>query len=210
MNKENGNVLFLILIAVALFAALSYAVTQSTRGGGDADTETKKLEISQALNYVSSIRTAIMRMRINGVEDTDICFDAPQWGDASYSHAGCTDNENRIFHTDGGGVSWVLPPSSLNDGSPWLFNGLNVIRGSASDATADLAMLIPNITDSACKGFEEMTDFSGSRLVDGDSFNFQKFTGSYGFFAVLEGAGNQDFCIEEAGNLHFVSVLIAR
>lgn len=48
--KEAGNVLFIILLAVALFAALAYAVTQSTRsGGGNASRETTRLTSSTVM-----------------------------------------------------------------------------------------------------------------------------------------------------------------
>ena len=56
-TAEKGNVLFLILIAVALFAALSYAVTQSSRsGGGDANNETSLINSAQVTQYPASVR----------------------------------------------------------------------------------------------------------------------------------------------------------
>lgn len=79
MNRQNGNALFLILIAVALFAALSYAVTQSGRGSGDINRETENLQASQMLQYLNQIRTEVQRMiLVKGCADTDITFyDAP-------------------------------------------------------------------------------------------------------------------------------------
>lgn len=66
VNSEKGNVLFLILIAVALFAALSYAVGTSTRGSGK-NTNEEKLKTGAAAiqNYVASVRSAVQRLMLS-------------------------------------------------------------------------------------------------------------------------------------------------
>ena len=51
-RKESGNVLFLILIAVALFAALSYAATKSNQSGTNVTKERTQTEAAQILQYV--------------------------------------------------------------------------------------------------------------------------------------------------------------
>ena len=63
---QEGNVLFLILIAVALFAALSYAVTQSSRSGGGDTSETTLINTAQITQYPASVRTSIIRMLVSG------------------------------------------------------------------------------------------------------------------------------------------------
>lgn len=64
--NQGGNVLFLILIAVVLFAALSYAVTQSSRGGGNADRETTRLLVSRVNNDIARFRTEFLRRSVAG------------------------------------------------------------------------------------------------------------------------------------------------
>ena len=77
--SERGNVLFLILIAVALFAALSYAVTQSSRsGGGDAGSETSLVDSAQVTQYPAAVRTAIIRQIVSkNITASQLEFNSP-------------------------------------------------------------------------------------------------------------------------------------
>ena len=69
MKFAKGNALFLILIAVALFAALSYAVTQSGRGGSGIDREQADILAAQIMNQVAAIQAQIQRLEIIGNYD---------------------------------------------------------------------------------------------------------------------------------------------
>lgn len=109
MPKERGNILFLILLAIVLFAALSYAVTNSMRGGGkDASGESAEAKASALLNYMANMDSAIMRMRLTGgYADYQINF----WykGDhyavfSNQSNSNCTQAGCRVFDPAGGGV----------------------------------------------------------------------------------------------------------
>ena len=68
-----GNVLFLILIAVALFAALSYVVIQSSRsGGGQIPDEKAKLIAVQLLEMFRARRDAYQRLLLSGCSYEEI------------------------------------------------------------------------------------------------------------------------------------------
>lgn len=150
--NQKGNVLFLILIAVALFAALSYAVTQSSRSGGDASRETNILNSAQLTQYPTSVRTAVMRLVIDGFQDTQLLFNRP----GEYE----TGSEVReVFHPIGGGAIYqVAPAEMLNPGEDgdWYFNMEFEIPEIGLDSASsiggnELIAFLPGITDSVCR-----------------------------------------------------------
>lgn len=154
-NKENGNVLFLILIAVALFAALSYAVTQSSRSGGDAGRETNLINSAVLTQFPAAVRTSVLRLVIEGVAAERQLFDAPD-------SIAANDQRISVFHPDGGGSIYQEAPGDLmEDGNPgvWTFNMNFELVGLGAVGTGltgnELIAFLPNVTESVCRKVNE-------------------------------------------------------
>lgn len=106
---QAGNALFLILIAVALFAALSYAVTQSGRGGGSVKREQAALYAAQITQNAALVRATVDRMLLTGTRKEDLQF---RVGTGAYPAcaAPCDSGENCIFAKEGGSLAlWRVP-----------------------------------------------------------------------------------------------------
>ena len=174
-NGESGNVLFLILIAVALFAALSYAVTSSSRsGGGDANEETNLISSSTVTQYPASVRTSIIRMQVSkGVSVDELEFNIPgnvAANDGDFEDCGTyggVQGANCVFHPDGGQATFV-PASAdvMASGAPanWIFSSMNEVEnigrtaGTADQAdfnTAEVIAFLPGIRLGVCQRINE-------------------------------------------------------
>lgn len=154
---ESGNVLFLILIAVALFAALSYAVTQSSRsGGGDANKENQLIDSAQVTQYPAGVRTSLVRMIIGGTSVDQLEFNTPS------DFASLTSNAVGVFHPSGGGATYSTSPPSVMESKTqgiWYFSGLFEIdsigaNGTDSDGN-EIAAFLPGVSSGVCKKINE-------------------------------------------------------
>lgn len=165
---ERGNVLFLILIAVALFAALSYAVTSSSRsGGGNANEETNLVNSAQITQYPSSVRTSLIRMMVSGGTDpTQFNFDQP----TNFAAACTAAPANCVFHPTGGGATHVTAPAEvMTDGAQgeWFFSSEYEITdiGTGED---DIIAFLPGIKTSICRKLNSELGITGGTDTDAD------------------------------------------
>lgn len=154
-QSEKGNVLFLILIAVALFAALSYVVTQSTRsGGGSTEREKNILSSAQMTQYPTALRTAIIRMVLGGVAVENIYFNSP-------SNFGSLSVTQLVFHPQGGGATYQDAPADLsatgNSALTWVYNAQFQVNGIGINGAGgnDVIAFLPGVSDGVCRQVNE-------------------------------------------------------
>lgn len=217
-SNERGAILIYIFIAVALFAALGFAASRGMRGNGgeDINREVMRLHASAILDYARGIESAVKKLKIEGVQESQISFENAFVTD--YENAACADTSCRIFSPASGGMTYIAPDPDWLDTTQatrdhygtWLFTGHTCISGLGSggndcdsDATGtseELIVFLPYIKRPLCVELNNRLGFGskdadpaeqGGSAWDG-TVTTAKFTGTFADSAEL-GSGNADF-----------------
>lgn len=112
-----GNALFYILIAIALLAALTYAISDSTDGSqGVADYAVSDEQVSKLLNYSAAVGSTLHQMVIAGAaaETLYTTLSVIPPSDVGFPTA---PHRMKIYHPMGGGLSYMTStgPASSAD-----------------------------------------------------------------------------------------------
>lgn len=192
-HAVRGNVLFIILIAVALFGALTAAVTRSTSTvSPETLTEGQaKIYASEMMQYAHELEQAVNRLlTLKGCEQTQISFDENVSTVGTYDNAGApSDYHCHVFHVNGGGVSYKpMNPEWLDKGASQTFYGqilffTSCITGAGpqyvgncnsgapavTQQYADIVLFIPFIKKEICTALVEK--LMGSDTIPQDDTN---------------------------------------
>ena len=152
-RKEHGNALIYVLIAIALFAALSFTLGRQTDTSevGSLEDERAELYASQLISYATQAKSAVDQMLFTAASDIDdLDFTAPT--DATFETAPVI---HKVYHPQGGGlVPGTLPTQVVaqvtNDPEPgWYLGRFNNIEWTAS-ASEEVILVAYQISEQAC------------------------------------------------------------
>ncbi|MCK5375352.1 MAG: hypothetical protein KAJ40_08705 [Alphaproteobacteria bacterium] len=234
LKSEQGNVLVYILIAVALFAALGFAVSNMMRSsGGSIAGERAVISISEVLDYAKSMRESVQLLRISKeCDETQISFERQPFDgtDTDYVNTNApSDYSCHIFHPNGAGVAYYAGPEEVSS-ADWIFTGANdgenIGNECNEDHCADLIAILPGISRSMCKEINKKLNIAkeSDYLTQEDNyFEVDFFQGSYSYEARLSDSatnnaleGKSQGCVrgnsspQDPDAYYFYQVLLAR
>lgn len=197
-QRQHGNVLFLILIAVALFAALSYAVTKSTSGGGNSNREKNALLASEILQMTTSMRVALQRIHIsNGIAISDIVFcdgDASGCDTLGDTVDLCSTGTSCLFSPEGGGLTSLNIPTGYGF---YLYDERDSLRISGvGTAASDIAIVFMADFSSSLMSLEVCEAINSGLGITTD----EETTTDWIIGDGLSIEGQLDFCVDSLSN----------
>ncbi len=105
--KESGNAFVYILIAVVLFAALSFVLIrqEDSKETGVLTPDTARIIATQMISTAAEVKGGLDQMVFAGTHPSEFGFEKP-------SAFGAAPHYDKVFHPDGGGIS--LPSFPVN------------------------------------------------------------------------------------------------
>lgn len=225
IRDQSGNVLFYILVAVALLAALAYAVSQGSRTTTSGlSAEQARLQAAAIIEYGNALSQAVTQLKLRGYKETDISFENSVV--SGYTNADCSEDACRVFALDGGGVSWQSVPENAmaSTSSEWRIGAQMAVKDIGTTCTSascsELLAFALDIKPAVCEQINTRLGLASPEVtpVDADA-DYAKFTGSYSYVSTIGGvAGSADLAGRSAGcffstadNIYiYYQVLIAR
>jgi len=136
-NKQNGNALFFILIAVVMLGLLTIILS---RGGSNVEQtgsfERNTIQASKILRFAKSIEAAVQQMKLRNISENEISFQN-DISTTDYTNSRCDDASDSnfpsclVFDVEGAGLTYQKPDANWLDNAnsgetyygDWLFTG---------------------------------------------------------------------------------------
>lgn len=232
-TMDCGNVLFVVLIAVALFAALTYAITSSSRfSENNTSQEDNRIIATQLIQYAANVESGLQHMKISKSCTYDkFDFDKPSSATFNTGNVSC-----KVFHPSGGGIPFSFPDPKMKANTTtgfcatpnYNFTGVNEFKDVGENGRDDWAMTLPCITKELClqiNDYFEVTNPAGDAPEFAQAFwylnptfyNYKPQDVGLPQIVTLgdETAGKSDFCFKTSmapytGMYHYFHILYAR
>ena len=173
-NPQSGSIFIWIFVMIALFAALSFALTQGLRGGASTfTTQEAKIAAQEILDYGRVVRDGFRAMRIDGIplREIDIRMQTLNTLDGNpypISNNNCVVTSCQLFNNAGG----KIPERQFYEvgvipnwwGGGWAHPGgvvFSMINISGIGTTAsDVVMHIMRINETVCHAVNTLNNIS--------------------------------------------------
>lgn len=168
MNRQSGNILFIIFIGIALFAALAYVVSSGMRGGtATIGSEKANILVSEFLTQMNQIATTTRVLKAQGCSDNQISF---QGGGGSSNPNSPLDNSCHVFHQAGGGLpalsvnrAWQRPSAPLFgvfDSAHCVYGVGSGNSGTCTGSNVDLLFVLFYASPELCTSINKQFDIN--------------------------------------------------
>ncbi len=198
-----GNVIFIILIAIALTAALTFAVTRLSGGAQNTQNEQIGMQVDRVIGFAADVKRAVTSVYQNGVMESDISFANSVTTDYGTPD---TNAAHEIFNIAGGGADFITVPTNANNGSNFEFYGFSAAP-QVGTSEADLMVVLPNVTESFCRSVNTRVGYAAGAAIPvnatGECVNdpTKRFTGSFATGSdinTMDGSGATGFKVKPA------------